>query len=329
MAGKKKQNTQQQKQMAVTRNVPAATATTAARKPPRVQATQDGMNITHTEFIGDVFARTTATTQSYIINPQNSTTFTWLSAIATRFEYYKFNSLKLHYKPSCGTTNAGFVIIGVDYDFYDSAPSKAAMLAWKFATKSALYEHCTVNATAGLGQVSWKYNDTYYYNGDQRITNLGKIWVLTDNAPSTINSGELFIEYSISFKQPSIKIPPALYGRSNYNETTDWVVQSANTIVNLVRTYGSYHTLSTVGQYLVTVTADRATALSDIQLLFTADADSPQTEFYSTELKRVNDGTNGIGEWFLELASGVVRLQPVLTGTGALAASILISTYKQ
>lgn len=217
----------------VTTSNPLSRGTNVRRRGPNMTVGLDGsMKITHTEYVSDVSIGTTPIVNSFIVNPQNPGCFTWLASIASRFEYYKFEKFKIHYKPSCSTTVTGFVLIGLDFDFYDREPDKRTMLSWKFAAKSPAYQPMTIDCTSGLAQTNWKFCESLYSQGDQRLNNLGKIWVITDNSTASFNTGEMFIEYTVSFRQPAIKLPPPVFGEFLY-ATPEWTPNPINTNVEV------------------------------------------------------------------------------------------------
>lgn len=288
------------------------------------------MSIMHTEYISDVWGGPTAVTQDYVVNPQDSTTFTWLSAIASRFEYYKFHKLKLHYRPSCSTANPGFVLIGMDFDFYDKQPSKATMLAWKFAKKSAVYDSITVDCTSGLPQAGWKYCESLFTSGDQRVNNLGKIWIITDNCSTGLNLGEIFIEYEVSFKQPAIKSPPSLYGAVTYDPAINpnAFVDPASTNIRIEIPNAFNYVLRTAGRYLLQLDAVRSTSVSDIFLTFTTPTDYPQTEYQDFLVKKIVDGAQaGVALYVLDLLSGAISVGINVPGSGPQQHVLRFATY--
>jgi len=202
----------------VTTRAPAAIGTKKAFKAPNVQFSSDGnCTVTHYEYMFDVDGGAGAGfVQDVMINPQNGSAFTWLSSLATRFEMYKFQKLVFHYKPSTGTNTNGYVVIGFDFDPYDnSSPGKIEMMAWKYSAKSAPWQECRVNVTSDARTAIARYCDgtnpqASTTRGDLRFDYLGRL-IVRSVSDSTLSLGEMFVEYTVQFKQPSYKIPPALY----------------------------------------------------------------------------------------------------------------------
>lgn len=74
-----------------------------------------------------VAGSTTTAISSYAINPGQATVFPWLSAVALRYEKYRFTQLEFYYKRRVSefATNgaAGKVAMNFDYDASDSPPT--------------------------------------------------------------------------------------------------------------------------------------------------------------------------------------------------------------
>jgi len=79
------------------------------------------------EYIADINGSTTFATTQFSINPGQSSTFPWLSKIASQWEKYHFEFLEFYYKREVSEFatqgQAGKVILSIDYDASDSPPS--------------------------------------------------------------------------------------------------------------------------------------------------------------------------------------------------------------
>jgi hypothetical protein len=255
MAKGKKTKTQQQRP--TTQNVSVAKATKAAASAPQVNYKSDGTcRVSHSEYVMDLDGLSTTAVYSRRINPQANQLFTWLSAIATRFEMYRFVRLKFVYKPSSATTTAGYVAIGVDFDAYDAAPTKAILLTWKCGTKCAVWQNTTLDVSSDSRIATYRYCDTVGNRGDQRLEDLGKLYVLAYTTSATM-VGELFVEYTVDFRQPSYKLLPVLY--STYPKpsvtSTAWfpatTVPTGNFVVSRVSDLQCL--VEDVGEFLITM----------------------------------------------------------------------------
>jgi len=242
---------------AVTKPAPAAVGTKkGATKQPVVTYNPDGSCVVkHSEYITDVSTGNDSTyTSSFAVNPQRTATFPWLSAIATRFEMYKFRRLAFHYRPSTGTATDGWIALGFDFDFYDEQPTKSGMLVWKYSAKSAVWQSCTLNASGDSRLSTMRYCNYAATNGDARLDMLGNLWVLVET-PSTHTIGEIYVDYEVEFRQPAYKIPPSLYakvktsGNKDYANIWDQAVKQGNMLLTNVA--GHTVTLNDVGEFFV------------------------------------------------------------------------------
>ena len=106
-------------------SAPAANGTYVKHGRARMKNAGAGMRVTHREYIEDVTFGGSGLYLNVIaepINPGNRLLFPWLASIASRFETYRFNSLKFIYEPQCGTDTDGTVMIAVDFDAIDPPP---------------------------------------------------------------------------------------------------------------------------------------------------------------------------------------------------------------
>ncbi len=107
--------------------------------------------VRHREYIFDIRSSTSAFTVSAnnitAINPGLPTSFPWLSAIASRYESYRFNKLSFEYIPEASSLQTGFVALLPDYDPSDPAPTtKAQALQYEGAVKCAPWQDAAHHA---------------------------------------------------------------------------------------------------------------------------------------------------------------------------------------
>lgn len=331
-----KEKNKQAKSTAVVKSVPAAKGTVVKRPAPKVDFQPDGScTITHYEYVSDVETNSGTQVGSNFANPQNTAMFTWLSAIATRFEMYQFKKLKFHYKPSISTNSNGFVIIGFDFDAYDINPNKVEMLAWKYSAKSALWQSCSVDCSSDSRMSTWRYCDSGVNTprGDIRLDYLGKLVVLTySDAPQF--AGEVFVEYTVQFRQPSYKIPPALYLKLNRDgpmvSTSDWLGPLSHLVGNILYQVVDQNTMliETAGKFLIDVyTTNTAAPSSDVGINFTVPASSPSSKFDSTATFSNHSTGSSIAQYLLDLQVPPVQLDFFGANGGLITPYLRIATY--
>jgi hypothetical protein len=204
------------------RNVPMdsvrATAPVAISKhsttgAPRIQQDSRSTRIRHREYIADVTAAASAfTVRNFALNPGLGGSFPWLADIAGRYESYVFRSLRIHYQPFCPTATPGSLMLAVDYDAKDGAPTgKVEMMAMSHATRCSVWDKTTyVSAPLDLrkfGVQRYVRTSGIPTGTDVKTYDVGNLFVGTANTPTTATSlGEIYIEYDVEFYTPQINI---------------------------------------------------------------------------------------------------------------------------
>lgn len=310
---------------------PVAVGNKVARTTPKMTMTADVTTISHMEYVSDINIVTTSSAIGMRCNPQDATMFTWLSAVATRFEMYRFKKLKFHYKPSTSTTTNGFVVLAFDFDVYDSEPSKSTMLAWKYAAKSAVWQQCALDVGSDARISTYRYCNTTYPSGsDKRLDDIGKLWILPQGSAVAF-VGELFVEYVVELRQPAYKIPPALYSTitcPGSTQTAPFSTTTLTSIGNLAYTIlsGNQIRLDSVGQFLVTLfqEAVSGTFTGNPAIVFSTPAGSPSADYDAVQADQVVGTLKGLAEYYLN-----VTVPPVLLTTSAMTGSAGGNNYNQ
>jgi len=126
-----KRNTNKSRRVAA----PIATGLrTSGGRPQTTPAGAGAIRVRHREFIKNVTSDHTfeSGVLALGINVGDTEMFPWLSKIANGYERYCVNSMTISYEPFVSTTESGAVIMQVDYDPADEAPtSKSNMpIVW-------------------------------------------------------------------------------------------------------------------------------------------------------------------------------------------------------
>lgn len=355
MAGKKKNKSSQQQTTALVvrkstlaQPAPAAMATKVKRKAPKVNFDSNGdCTVAHTEYMFDVDAQTGGGfRENHLVNPQNPTVFTWLSAIATRFEMYRFTKLKFTFKPSSGTDVNGFVVFGFDFDPYDNTePTKIEMLAWRYSAKCAPWQTVSVDCSPDSKMAAWRYADggsatnaggTLSTRGDLRFDYLGRLCLLAV-ADSTLSIGEMFVEYVVKFRQPSYKVPPSLYAevKNSTKMTTpsDWFNSTTTFPGNMNFTIIDENTLEiyNAGSWLLNTLVSTSLGLTGgITVTMSTPSDNPSAKGDYTVF---NNDANGTSHWVSNLGRVNVEVPPMrlnfsdVSGSGDFNRWLTFATY--
>jgi len=194
-------------------SIPAANGTTVRTGKPRMNTLKSGnMVVTHREYLSDINVTTTGFDLQFKfgINPGNSALFPWLSQVAQRFELYSFRYLRVIYEPQTSTTSVGTLMLAIDYDASDPAPtSKTQMMSYKNAVRSPFWFACTHDsASADLHRLKTNYIlvGEPPLQSDIKTFDIGNLWVAVQSDSSSLpfSAGELYVEYSVELITPQI-----------------------------------------------------------------------------------------------------------------------------
>lgn len=165
--------------------------------------------ISHHEFLDSVDSPQAMT--AYVLQPSDQTTFTWLPAIASRYEQYRLVSMTFRYVPSCAVTTAGTVYLAIDLDVLDNAPSSPEELSQFIVNGSAApYDPFTITLSGTLAnRIPWHYtaHDGYPLVCDKKTYDLGNLYVYVAGAGGA-GVGRVYVDYVFEFTSPTIEIAP-------------------------------------------------------------------------------------------------------------------------
>jgi len=185
--------------------------------PPTFSTRDEGLRVSHREFIADISGTTTFTNTVFPIDPMQGQTFPWMSQVASNFEEYEFNGLVFEYKATSGTavsstnTALGTVILGTQYDVeLDAFPDKLNMENYEFSTSAVPYcnQMHPVECKPSLGVFGHRYcapGDGIPSGADPRLYQIGNFQIATTGMQSGVTTiGELWVTYDISFYKPRL-----------------------------------------------------------------------------------------------------------------------------
>lgn len=250
-------------------SAPLARSRRMAMSPPSIKSANGKTVIHHKEYLAEVQSAAAANTfaaSSYIINPGLSSSFPWLSQIAPAYETYQFEDLCFTYEPSISAATSGVVALAVDYDVSDSDPtSKGDFMSNARAVRSACWQPSAFSTrqidAAVMTKRRYVRAGAVPANNDPKSFDVGKLLVGTAGfGAGPINSGEMYVEYTVSFFTPQ-KDSSALAsaksakvaGLSGVDKTHLFGTVAANVTGNLpVTAITNTMTFGVVGEYLVT-----------------------------------------------------------------------------
>jgi hypothetical protein len=169
------------------------------------------VRIKHSERIKNIYSSVDFETTSCTLQPGivDGACFEWLSALASRFETYKFHSLSFQYRSKTSTGSVGNVIISVDYDALNPPPEDGvAAEAYRTAMSSAPWSSFTLACKAAdLGRRSPKYIRTGdVADADLKTYDTGKVHFSVEGSPTDgVLLGMVYVQYDIEFYTPILK----------------------------------------------------------------------------------------------------------------------------
>ncbi|CAA33533.1 coat protein [Cymbidium ringspot virus] len=215
---------------------------------PRFIRSKGSVTITHRELVGQFNSSSALvvnggiTGNLYKINPANAVLFPWLQTLASNFDQYMFNTLRLQYVPMCASTETGRVAIYFDKDSQDLEPVDRIELAnMRHLTETAPW--CEGSLRVPVDSVKRFMNDNSTV--DPKLIDLGQVGLATYGGPGTNAVGDLFIHYTVTFyePQPSSGLTSTLQtgtGSANAGPTLVAVATTATTTTVTFRSPGTY-----------------------------------------------------------------------------------------
>jgi hypothetical protein len=175
---------------------------------PLTTGTRDGTRVSNRELLtGAVVANESwAISQTYSLNPGLPGSFPWLSALAGKYEQYRFHKLRFIYVPSCSTSTTGDIILMADYNAQDPLPTTEVQAVNHPGTMvgSVWDQHafsCSVRDMHSLGPR--KFVRSTAMAGDIKTFDVGNFILSSANGTGT-SVGKLFVEYDVEFFIPQL-----------------------------------------------------------------------------------------------------------------------------
>jgi len=205
---------------------------------PFMHSSRENFRIRDHECLGDLISSGTSgswTSTTYVINPGLSTTFPWLSQIASNFEQYRVHGLVFYFRstsassnPSGGSVALGTVVMSTNYNataapFTTKVQAEASQwcVSGKPDSDLVAFIECDPKQTTG--------NDLFYVRTgavpsgqDQKDYDMGFTQVSTVGVYGTSQTlGETWVCYDIEFLKP---LSADIYGNelstAHYNDIT-------------------------------------------------------------------------------------------------------------
>lgn len=173
-----------------------------------INYTSDSCRLQHCELLGSV-AGTNAfninvNTGTFQVNPGIQSSFPWLSCQAAAWEKYKFHSLTFVYHTKCPTTTAGNIIMAMDYDAGDVAPStEQQMTSFYGAVESAPWREIRYKCDMTRMKDSRYIRVSAVTGQDIKTFDQGVLYVGTVDGTDGAGWGKLWVEYDVELQIPA------------------------------------------------------------------------------------------------------------------------------
>lgn len=192
----------------VTTTVPAAIGKRMMTVKPKVRNSNKCTHVIHREYLQDINGSINFNNLQFPINPGLSSTFPWLSQMASLYESYIFKRLHFIYEPACPSITAGSVMLAIDFDAADQAAvSKIQFMAYHNAVRNTAWENVTYRSD--LSDLI-KFGIQRYVrsgpvaNTDIKTYDIGNFQLATSNFVAATFVGELYVEYEVEFYTPQL-----------------------------------------------------------------------------------------------------------------------------
>lgn len=182
-----------------------------SQKPVFHRSSADCQRIVHREKVAKLTTPATGVftvLDQFPLNPGMNKTFPWLSNEAKGWESYRINRMRFIWVPTSGTSVAGNIIMGPDYDAADAAPAgETFMSAYSDTEEGNVW--CRFDTELSRDLLNGESRRKYIRDGpladnlDIKTYDSGNFFVCsTDDAAA--NSGKLWVEYDIDLYNPQV-----------------------------------------------------------------------------------------------------------------------------
>lgn len=163
----------------------------------------------HTEMFGEVAASALGaySVSTFSINPGVPAAFPWLSAVAVRYETYKFRKLEFEYYSVCPTSVGGTIGMVFDFDANDLAPqSVMRALTYADAYSNSAWSMGSLKVNLMIGdKMPSRYTRagvTSSQGTDLKTMDVGNLHIFTDNLTILTTVGRVRVHYVVDLFTP-------------------------------------------------------------------------------------------------------------------------------
>jgi len=215
---------------------PSSIGATVSTGKPVFNSTKS-VTIRHQEYLCDLISTGTGfnVLNTFIIQPGDFNAFPWLSAMAARYQMYRFKHVSLQFISETPTSAAGAVILGYDRNAAAPAPAaKIQMMELQDSIKCNAWDSAALSINTGSDK-KYTNSGSVYPAGptgtaaDIKTFATGVFWAGTSGV-SAGTVGELYINYEIELMNPGIYMASPYMLNANFQAPTTTTLFSATNI---------------------------------------------------------------------------------------------------
>jgi hypothetical protein len=285
------------------------------------------------EYVADITGSVNFAVQQFNVNPGLALLFPWVSQLANLYESYKCHGLRFLFRTESPTSQAGKVMLMVDWDANDSAPlSKTAMMQERTKADGPTWSNfdlrCDPQDLLKFGTQRYVRQGLNPAGSDIKTYDVGVLNVATQGCTNTPVVGEIWVEYDIEFMTPNTApVPNSVNIAGGGSISSAAVLGTAPVITGTlpvsVNSTGEIVTFSAAGQYLVELYVQGTLSA----LVWTASAGSNLKQTIVNAGNALANGTQSVQSFLFEAnTAGATITFSSPTGT-VTASNLRIAQY--
>lgn len=144
--------------------------------------------------------------ETYVVNPGLSSSFPWLSGMASTWQEYELHALRYEFLTRVSTATAGSIMMSPDLDPTNPPPNNEISTSNNPSTVEGPVWHdliCNVNLK-GSKAVSKRFVRTGPEVGDAHLFDALTMYIITSDCANSNPIGKIWVEYDVSFYLPVV-----------------------------------------------------------------------------------------------------------------------------
>lgn len=197
-------------------SAPTAIGTRESNRPIRASASSRCVTISHRELLTTVTMTAAFEWSQHVLNPGLFEGFPWLSAIANRFESYKFRKLSFEYVPRTSSTKDGAITLIFDYDPQDSGPNSLQEgMSYAHSQRGSMWQSIKLDTNSVdrdlIPRRFTRSTPEFLASSEPRMSDLGSLFIASDGGLAAA-CGEVWVDYTVDLVTPQIGDVPGTIG---------------------------------------------------------------------------------------------------------------------